>query len=81
MIINIWLKEQNIILKYANITSTEWEIYTKQNITCVSYEQKYICVNKDPMIHKCDCYQSTLKVTFVVLYIINYTCDDTKWLN
>ena len=37
-----------------------------------------VCVNKDLMIHRCDCYQSTLKITFVVLSKIYYPCVDTN---
>ena len=49
----------------------------EQNVTCVSYEQN-IYVNKDLMIHRCGCYQSTFKITFVVLYKMYYPHVDTN---
>ena len=49
----------------------------EQNIACVSYEQN-IYVNNEPMIHRFDCYETALKITFMVLYKIYYPCVDTK---
>ena len=40
----------------------------EQDLICVSYEQSYLEMNKDPMIHKYDCYHSTLEITFMVLF-------------
>ena len=38
----------------------------------------YIEMNKDPMIHKYDCYQSTVKITFIVLLQIYYLHVNTN---
>ena len=36
----------------------------EQKLIYVSYEKNYLEMNKDPMIHKYDWYQSTLEITF-----------------
>ena len=53
----------------------------EQDLICVSYEQNYLEMNNNPMIHKYDCYQSTLKIAFAVLFQIYYPYVNTNLLS
>ena len=45
----------------------------EQNLICVSYEQNYLELNKDTMIHKYDCHNSTFEIAFMVVFQIYYS--------
>ena len=54
----------------------------EKNLIYVSYEQNYSEMNKDPRIHKHDCYQSTFETIFwFYSNCITHMLTQINWVN